>query len=209
MRRVRVGAVERRKGILLAAARVFERTGDLGSATTKMIAEEAGVNESILYRHFASKDEIFYGAVVEPLRVPLEEFIAHAGTSVMSLSRAERVAFFGQILHEMVVKLSAELPALGLVLFGGPEVSRKFYETTWDPALQRLAEDWTNIFESVGHTDYNDPYLSAQVVVGSCLALALARRHGGVPDEEALARESERCGEIARMMYEGVFKFAD
>lgn len=204
-----MGAEERRKSILLAAARVFERTGDLGSTTTKMIAEEAGVNEAILYRHFSSKEEMFYGAVVEPLRVPLEEFIAHAGTSVMSLSRAERVAFFGEILHEMVVKLAAELPALGLVLFGGPDVSRTFYETAWDPALRQLAEDWRRIFESVGHEGFNDPYLSAHVVVGSCLTLALARRHGGVPDDEALAREKERCGEIARMMYEGVFKFAD
>ncbi|MCR1785072.1 TetR/AcrR family transcriptional regulator [Nocardioides carbamazepini] len=207
--RRRMGAEERRASILQAAARVFERTGDLGSTTTKMIAEEAGVNEAILYRHFASKEEIFYDAVVEPLRVPIQEFVAHAGTSVMERSRAERVAFFGDILHGMVVKLAAELPALGLVLFGGPDVARGFYASAWEPALRRLAEDWRAIFESVGHRDYNDPMLSAEIVVGTCLSLALAKRHGGPQGAEELAREKARCGEIARMMYDGVFKFAD
>lgn len=53
-------------------AGVFERTGDIGSATTKMIAQEAGINEAILYRHFGSKEEIFYTSVVEPLYLPID-----------------------------------------------------------------------------------------------------------------------------------------
>lgn len=208
-RRRRMNAQERRESILQAAARVFERTGDLGSSTTKMIAEEAGVNEAILYRHFSSKEEMFYGAVVDPLRVPVREFVAHARTQVMSLTRAERVAFFGEILHEMVEKLAAELPALGLVLFGAPDVARDFHTSAWDPALRQLAADWEEIFEEVGLEDYNDPYLAAQIVVGTCLSLALAKRHGGPQSDDDIALEKRRCGEIARMMYEGVFKFAD
>lgn len=208
-RRKRLNAAERRQSILDAAARVFARTGDMGSTTTKMIAEEAGVNEAILYRHFASKEEMFYDAVVEPLRVPVKQFVAHAGTQVMNLSREERVAFFGEILHEMVEQIARDLPGIGLVLFGGPGVARDFHGSAWDPALRQLAADWTEIFESVGLKDYNDPYLSAQVVVGTCLALAIAKRHGGEQSADDVAREKERCAEISRMLYEGVFKFAD
>lgn len=204
-----MSAEERRQSILEAAARVFQRTGDMGSTTTKMIAQEAGVNEAILYRHFASKDEIFYGAVVEPLRLPVKEFVARASGTVMALSRAERVAFFGEILHEMVEQLSRELPAVGLVLFGGPGTARDFYGTAWDPALRQLADDWEAIYREVGLKEYNDPYLSAQIVVGTCLALAVAKRHSGEQDVEELAREKQRCLEIARMMYEGVFRFVE
>lgn len=62
--------------MLAAAARVFARDGIAG-ATTRAIAEEAGVNEVTLFRHFQSKDglvaavvgEHFGGDAVGPARL--------------------------------------------------------------------------------------------------------------------------------------------
>ena len=55
-------AAKRKKQILLSAIRVFSRSTYHG-ATTKEIAEEAGVTEALLYRYFGSKRDIFTEAI--------------------------------------------------------------------------------------------------------------------------------------------------
>ena len=54
----RLKADERRKQILRCAIRVFARETYYG-ATTKKIAEEAGITEALIYRHFGSKRALF------------------------------------------------------------------------------------------------------------------------------------------------------
>ncbi len=51
-----------RQRLLEAATRVFARSG-LAGATTRAIAEEAGVNEVTLFRHFQSKDRLLAAVV--------------------------------------------------------------------------------------------------------------------------------------------------
>jgi AcrR family transcriptional regulator len=53
-----------RQRLLDAAARVYGRHG-LNGATTRAIAEEAGVNEVTLFRHFQSKDGLLAAVVGE------------------------------------------------------------------------------------------------------------------------------------------------
>jgi AcrR family transcriptional regulator len=53
-----------RQKLLDAAARVFARHG-LAGATTRAIAEEAGVNEVTLFRHFQTKDRLLAAVVGE------------------------------------------------------------------------------------------------------------------------------------------------
>ena len=54
--------MDRRHEILLAAAEVFAQYGFLG-ATTRRIAEAAGVNEVTLFRYFGSKDTLLLEAM--------------------------------------------------------------------------------------------------------------------------------------------------
>ncbi len=56
--RIRLPAAERRAAVLEAASRVFSR-GSYHGTTTAEIAREAGVTEPILYRHFASKRDLY------------------------------------------------------------------------------------------------------------------------------------------------------
>ena len=56
--RTRLPAAERRRAVLEAACRVFSR-GSYHGTTTAEIAREAGVTEPILYRHFASKRDLY------------------------------------------------------------------------------------------------------------------------------------------------------
>lgn len=60
----RLPAGERRSVIIDAALRVFSN-GSYSGATTAQIAREAGVSEPILYRHFASKKELYFACLDE------------------------------------------------------------------------------------------------------------------------------------------------
>jgi TetR/AcrR family transcriptional regulator len=54
---------ERRQQLISVAMRLFSKKGFNGT-TTKEIAEAAGVNQAILFRHFPTKDEL-YAAILE------------------------------------------------------------------------------------------------------------------------------------------------
>jgi AcrR family transcriptional regulator len=74
----RLPAAERRQGLLEAARRVFIAKSYAG-ATTADIAREAGVSEPILYRHFASKRDLYLAClddVWERLKAAVEDEIA-------------------------------------------------------------------------------------------------------------------------------------
>jgi AcrR family transcriptional regulator len=58
-----------REALLKAATKVFAEAGTRG-ATTRRIAQEAGVNEVTLFRHFPTKDDLLHAA--------LEDFARHA-----------------------------------------------------------------------------------------------------------------------------------
>ncbi|TGD71825.1 TetR/AcrR family transcriptional regulator [Mangrovimicrobium sediminis] len=56
----------RREHILTTSREVFARSG-LKGARTRELAAAAGINQSTLFEHFRSKEELFIAAVVEPL----------------------------------------------------------------------------------------------------------------------------------------------
>ena len=67
-------------------------TGSYSGATTAEIAREAGVSEPILYRHFASKRELYFACLDEAWRaaaagVRREDRLARAGRSDADASR--------------------------------------------------------------------------------------------------------------------------
>ena len=69
----RLTAEARRRSILQAARRAFTETGDMNGTTIRHIAERGGISEGVIYRHFESKDQLFFEAVVEPLREAVDD----------------------------------------------------------------------------------------------------------------------------------------
>jgi TetR/AcrR family transcriptional regulator len=59
---VRLPAAERRQALIDTAIRVFS-DGSYRGTTTAEIAREAGISEPILYRHFASKRDLYLAAL--------------------------------------------------------------------------------------------------------------------------------------------------
>lgn len=73
---VRMAGEERRQQILRVAVRLFSQRGFRGT-TTKEIARAAGISEAMVFRHFATKDELYaaildYKACAEGLGDPCE-----------------------------------------------------------------------------------------------------------------------------------------
>jgi TetR/AcrR family transcriptional regulator len=60
----RLTAKDRRQQILEVAFGLFARKGYDG-ATTREIAEEAGINEALLFRHFSSKENLYWTMIEE------------------------------------------------------------------------------------------------------------------------------------------------
>jgi AcrR family transcriptional regulator len=61
---LRLSARDRREQIVHVATRLFARRGFQGT-TTRQIAEEAGVNEALLFRHFPSKESLYWTVIEE------------------------------------------------------------------------------------------------------------------------------------------------
>ena len=77
----RLPAAERRGALVDAALRVFS-DGSYAGATTAEIAREAGVSEPILYRHFASKRDLYFSCLEvawQRIRTKLEAKLAELG----------------------------------------------------------------------------------------------------------------------------------
>ena len=65
-RRERIPREERRRQIIEAAATLFSRKGFRGT-TTREIAGAVGVSEAMLFKHFATKEEL-YAAIIAGVR---------------------------------------------------------------------------------------------------------------------------------------------
>src|SRR5947209_7004832 len=88
-----------RQRLLDAASRVCSERG-LHGATTREIAEVAGVNEVTLFRHFGSKEKLI-AALFEHVLTALTEALSETEVDVQDL---ERDLFrYAQRYHEMLM----------------------------------------------------------------------------------------------------------
>ena len=176
--RRRLSAEARKSSILKAARLEFADTGDMSGTTVKAIAERAGISEAVIYRHFESKEQLFYEAVVEPLRVAVDELVAAAEVVDIDepLSPQRQLETMTSLYRHLVSTLEEVLPLLGLVLFGDPEVARTFHRGHFAAAMDRLAEAWGKVGDRYGHA-LESPEISARVVMGTALLLSLESRH--------------------------------
>jgi len=174
----RLTADARRTSILAAARHAFSETGDMNGTTIKLIAERGGISESVIYRHFESKDQLFYEAVVEPLREAVDKLVAASEVVDRDepLTPERQVETMKGLYRQLVSTLEEVLPLLGLVLFGDPQVAQRFYTESFAVAMDRLAEAWRAVEGRYGYT-LESPDISARAVMGIALIMALETHH--------------------------------
>ena len=184
-RTCRLTAEARKTSILKAARKAFSETGDVNGTTIKVIAEHGGISEGVIYRHFESKDQLFYEAVVEPLRQAVDELVA--ATEVVDrdepLTPERQLETLNGLYRQLLSTLEEVLPLLGLVLFGDPQAARRFYRENFAVAMDRLADVWRDVEGRYGF-ELESPDISARVVMGIALILALESNHNSRFDRD-------------------------
>ena len=177
-KRRRLTAEARKSSILEAARRAFTETGDMNGTTIKVIAEHSGISEGVIYRHFESKDQLFFEAVVEPLQRAVDELVAATEDVDRDepLTPERQYETMAGLYRQLISTLERMLPLLGLVLFGDPQVARKFYRENFAVAMDRLAEAWREVEDRSG-LPFESPDIAARAVMGMALMLALEKTH--------------------------------
>jgi AcrR family transcriptional regulator len=177
-KRRRLTAEARKSSILAAARRAFTETGDMNGTTIKLIAERSGISEGVIYRHFESKDQLFFEAVVEPLQQAVDDLVAATAAvdQDQPLTPHRQLETMTGLYRQLTATLERILPLLGLVLFGDPQVARRFYRENFAVAMDRLAEAWREVEDRYGFP-FESPDISARAVMGMALILALESHH--------------------------------
>jgi AcrR family transcriptional regulator len=98
---------------------------DLGyaHATTRAIAQEAGVAEGTIYRHFPDKASLFYAAVLERNAAMVEEISVLAGRAGAATVEANLVALLSRL-----ASLRDEVLPLELAILTDPEHATRRHE---------------------------------------------------------------------------------
>jgi TetR/AcrR family transcriptional regulator len=178
-RQPRGAARERREQILEAARAVFVRYG-LAGARTRDIADEAGIHEAQVFRHFRSKEELFEAAVAVPLAetaawlaqasgVPIEDFADIGG---IAYGRAR------QHMHNLLRAMEQIAPLLGVLLFGSAETAASHYRERIAPFLD---ETERIVAVNLPHRPDRDTgiELAVQFLFGACWFRATAAQLTG------------------------------
>lgn len=170
---IRMPAENRRGQIVAVAAELFSQKG-LRGTTTKEIADQAGVSEAIIFRHFATKDDLYHAILDYKVKQGTERIQKDLNDAA---SRKDDNAYFGSLAFNMLEFHTKDRTFMRLLLFSaleGHELSEIFFHSTAREIKnqirryikQRIAD---GAFRRV------DPALAARAFVGMVLNQAQVR----------------------------------
>jgi AcrR family transcriptional regulator len=114
-RRGRIPREERRRQIIEAAATLFSRKGFRGT-TTREIAGAVGVSEAMLFKHFATKEEL-YAAIIEAKSQGRRVLAA----AVEAAERDDDAEVLRTLAREMIERTRADPTLMRLTFFSALE----------------------------------------------------------------------------------------
>jgi AcrR family transcriptional regulator len=201
-----MAADERRLQIAQVAMRLFSERGFRGT-TTKEIAQAAGVSEAIIFRHFATKEEL-YTAIIDykgcaglgasPAAVaaerPVVEQVCHSVGE--AIEAGDDRAVFEGIALSMLEHHQSDPDFLRLLMYLALE-NHSLAQVFWDKNVRVLYEflgGYIRRRQAEGAFRAVDPFGAVRVFVGGIIHHSLvnllwdkdpARRILNVPNEEA------------------------
>jgi AcrR family transcriptional regulator len=170
-----------RDRILDAAVKLVARHGIAG-ATTKRIADEAGVAEGSLYKHFADKPDLLIALVLERLPgirevfVRLEDAASEDTAKALSVALEEMIEFYAQA-QPIMAGVSSDPELLRLC-------RQRFSATDRGPhrAHEKLAEFIRQGQQHGAFRSDVSPDAVASLLIGACTEFAsLTRLTGKTP----------------------------
>jgi TetR/AcrR family transcriptional regulator len=113
--RSRLPGAERRRQIIEAAAALFSRKGFSGT-TTRQVAEAVGVSETTIFKHFATKEEL-YAAILE-IKTHTQEIL---GSVTPVASQQDDAGVLRALAREMIERVQTDPTLMRLLFFSALE----------------------------------------------------------------------------------------
>jgi AcrR family transcriptional regulator len=172
-RRTYLPAHERRRLIISAAQKVFVRS-TLQGARTRELAKAAQVNQATLFEHFASKEDLFHAAVVEPMLEAMKGMRERARTYSQAKSAKDMIDLARSSSRGHLAAMVRIYPLLASALFSDPTLGKRLYMKEIAPMLRERGEVMRGVVkESI------DPHLLALVSFGAFFMVAMDRSFRG------------------------------
>jgi AcrR family transcriptional regulator len=132
----RMAGEERRRQILRVAVRLFSQRGFRGT-TTKEIAQAAGISEAMVFRHFATKEEL-YAAILDykACDIGLEDPCAIVADAV---ARKDDRAVFETLAYTALQQHENDTEFMRLLLHSALE-GHQLAQMFWDRNVLRMYE---------------------------------------------------------------------
>jgi AcrR family transcriptional regulator len=135
----RMPAEDRRQQILEVAVELFSQKGFRGT-TTKEIAQAAGVNEAIIFRHFATKSEL-YAAIIDQ-KARSEDVQAWQTVLKEAMERSDDRHVFGEVAFRILEFHRHDDTAMRILFYSAlesNELSRMIFRNHIMKTNQQLA----------------------------------------------------------------------
>lgn len=186
----------RRNQILDAAATVFAEKG-FHRASTKEIAQTAGVAEGTIYNYFESKQDLLIGIMSQMAEVETlpEEFMEALEGDVRDFFIAMFHNRMGQM-EQAQEMMQAILPEVMV----NPKLRERFYQQ-FVLRLATLLEQYVEARIELGHIRPVDTALAARAVQSMVIGLLIFRILG---DEPLLSKWEDVPEVVATMVFDGL-----
>jgi AcrR family transcriptional regulator len=159
---IRCSAADRRRQIMEVAMQLFAQQGFQGT-TTREIADRARVNEALIFRHFGSKEELYWAVIEDKCRTSGQEPLPEKRRRYDSDSD-----FFAALAEEMLRSRADDTTLSRLLLFTALEnhhLSHRFFRTYVAEYFEKLA-GYIRVGIQQGRFRAVDPLLAARSFLG-------------------------------------------
>lgn len=184
----RVPAEGRRQQILDVATELFARQGFNGT-TTRQIAQRAAVNEAIIFRHFPTKEDLYWAVIehqigLRPARAMLDARLSSTNDPVIVLTG---------LAEDLLNRDTTLTRLLQFTALEKHELSDRFYRTHVSGYFDQLAEFIRRHIEA-GRFRAVDPLLAARSFIGMLFHhFAVQELYGGKKYQQFDNRDVSRA----------------
>lgn len=167
---------ERRRQVLDAARKMFVAHG-YGGTSMRAIAQEAGVNEALLYRIAPSKEQLFTESVALPLEDAVQGVLATSLDPPADSTDADVIGRSQAFLRDLIVAMRDISPLLITVMQFQQQSGGNFYAERIEALMEETVRTTESNLPLWAHREF-DPALFVRVVYGMCWFLAIDERFG-------------------------------
>ena len=197
---MRLPASDRKKQLLEIAMNLFSQQGFDGTSTRE-IADAAGINEALIFRHFRTKEDLFWAV--------LSEHVERQGRNRRIRKLVQSKANFHEVLvaiAQILLDRTEDDAAVTRLLFYSAlrnrELSARFFQAYGQEKLQMLA-GCIRLGIRAGHLRMVNPVVAARSFLGMIVYHYLVEEIFGVSHAQALSTR-ELAEQLVGIFLDGI-----